>query len=144
MASQEGISKDQTVASGTDERLATQTIGETLERMKECSLFLELIRKADMQHLLRVSGLRTLFAPRNDALRDVAAEDAEELVNKHVASGSMETFDLRRAKTVQNAAGEKLAVEAKDGTFRVGSASIVRSDIACTNGVIHVVDAVIS
>ncbi|MBV9085077.1 MAG: fasciclin domain-containing protein, partial [Acidobacteriaceae bacterium] len=110
----------------------------------ECSKFLDLIRNADLESTLGVSGLRTLFAPTNDAIVNASPEEPEPLVNKHLAQGAIETFDLRRMEAVKNFAGDKLRVEVRGGTFRIGSANIVRSDIPCTNGVIHVVDALVS
>lgn len=140
MASQEGISQDQMVDPGIDEKLKTTTIAETLARVQECSALYKLIQDADLGYVLRRSGLHTLLAPRNQALAGVSPVDAEEFLNRHLLGGGIESFDLRRIKNVKTAAGETLPVKPEDGTFRVGAALIVRSDIPCTNGVIHVID----
>lgn len=147
MASQEGINQDQMVDAGIDEKLKTVTIAETLARIAECSKLQKLVQDADVEYVLRRSGLRTLLAPRNEALDSMAlpnAEDAEEFLNRHLLPGGIESFDLRRMQNVKTLAGESLPVSPEDGTFRIGPALIVRSDIPCTNGVIHVVDAVLS
>lgn len=144
MASQEGTNQDQMVAPGIDERLKTTTIGETLARIEECSALHKLVRHADLGYMLRRSGLHTLLAPRNQALDGIAPEDAEEFLNGHLLGGGIESFDLRRVKNVKTAAGETLPVRPEDGTFRIGQALIVRSDIPCTNGVIHVIDKVLA
>jgi uncharacterized surface protein with fasciclin (FAS1) repeats len=141
MAGQQGTSQDQTVDPGIDQRLQTSTIGETLARMEECSELYKLLIDADLLYILRRSGLHTLFAPGNQAFAAGAPENLEKLLNGSMLSGALESFDLRRLKTVKTADGETIAVEAENGTFRVGRALIVRSDIPCTNGVIHVVDA---
>ena len=140
MASQEGISQDQMVDPGIDERLKTTTIAETLARIEECSALQKLVQDADLEYVLRRSGLHTLLAPRNQALEGISPEDAEEFLSRHLLAGGIESFDLRRIKNVKTAAGETLPVKAEDGTFRIGEALIVRSDIPCTNGVIHVID----
>jgi hypothetical protein len=44
------------------------------------------------------------------------------------------------AKTVQ---GQKVNIEVKDGKVRINSANVVKADIATSNGVIHVIDAVL-
>jgi uncharacterized surface protein with fasciclin (FAS1) repeats len=61
-----------------------------------------------------------------------------------MVSGGIESFDLRRCKSIKNLAGGVLPVQPEHGSFRIEKALIVRSDIACTNGVIHVVDGLIS
>ncbi len=143
MASQEGTSQNQTVTADTDERLATHRIGKTLAKFEECSNFLDLVRKADAEYLLNLGELRTLFAPNNEAVTELSG-DLADLVNRHLVPGALESFDLRRVKTVRNFAGEEVRVEEQNGIFRIGRAAIVRSDIACTNGVIHVIDQLIS
>ncbi|MBV8710091.1 MAG: hypothetical protein JO028_23105, partial [Acidobacteriaceae bacterium] len=48
MASQEGINQDQTVDAGIDDKLQTHDMASTLARLKECSLFYEIIEKAGL------------------------------------------------------------------------------------------------
>jgi hypothetical protein len=86
-----------------------------------------------------VAGLRTLFAPRDEAFQPPASADPEEYLNGHLLTGASETFDLSRCTSIKSLAGETLPVS--DGGMRVGPARIVRADIPCTNGVIHIVDA---
>ena len=144
MASQEGTSQDQSVAAGIDQRLQTHNIGETLAGMKECAMFYKLLEDADLVYVLRRSGLHTLFAPRDEVLSQHSPEDIDEFLNTSLLRGALESMDLRRCKTVKTEAGGMVPVGAEDGSFRVGGALIVRSDIPCTNGVIHVVDGVVS
>jgi uncharacterized surface protein with fasciclin (FAS1) repeats len=47
---------------------------------------------------------------------------------------------LDSAKTVQ---GKPVKIVAKDGKVTVSGANVVKTDIVCKNGVIHVIDAVI-
>src|SRR5947209_5534632 len=67
MSSQEGLSKDQTVDPGIDEKLETRSIAETLARLDTCSKFRDLVRNAGLEYVLQRTGLHTLFAPNNDA-----------------------------------------------------------------------------
>jgi|ERR1700685_2015935 len=141
MASQEGISQGQTVDSGVDEKLKTATIAETLARLEECSTLLKVVRDADLEYMLRRSGLHTLLAPRNEALSDLKPlnpDDAEEFLSHYLLPGAIESFDLRRVKSVKSLAGDTLQVRPENGTFRIGAALMVRSDIPCTNGVVHI------
>ena len=61
MAGQDGTNLDQTVDPGRDDKLQTDTMAETLTRLKECSLFLEMVDKAGLHGALGHSGLYTLF-----------------------------------------------------------------------------------
>jgi uncharacterized surface protein with fasciclin (FAS1) repeats len=143
MAGQQGTSQDQTVDFGTDRKLRTSTIAETLANIEECSAFRKLIRDADLEYVLRRSGLHTLLAPRNEALENTSPGPLEEFLDGCLLSGAMEFFDLRRCQNVKTTAGQVIPVEAVDGTLRIGKATILKADIPCTNGVIHVVDALI-
>ena len=39
--------------------------------------------------------------------------------------------------------GSKVKIEVKDGKVKVDDANVVKTDIVCKNGVIHIIDAVI-
>ena len=147
MAGQEGISQDQMADPAAEEKLKTATIAETLARIDECSKFNKLVRDADLEYVLRRSGLQTLLAPRNEALTGFTApnpEDAEEFLNRYLLAGGIESFDLRRVRKVKTLAGVSIEVRPENGNFRIGNALIVRSDIPCTNGVVHVIDTLLS
>ena len=47
---------------------------------------------------------------------------------------------LHEAKTVQ---GQSVTIVVKDGNVKVDNANVVKTDIECTNGVIHVIDSVL-
>jgi uncharacterized surface protein with fasciclin (FAS1) repeats len=60
----------------------------------------------------------------------------------HVVPGKVMAADvvaLTEAPTVQ---GQKIQVDTKDGV-KVDNANVIKNDIICDNGVIHVIDAVI-
>ena len=67
------------------------------------------------------------------------SEDAEEFLNRHLLTGGFESFDLSRCERVKTIGGQTLPVS--DGGTRIGGAGIVRANVPCTNGVIHVLDA---
>lgn len=144
MAGQQGTSQDQTVDAGINPRLQTRSIEETLAAIEECSAFYKLLSDADLLYVLRRSGLHTLLAPTNDVFAGQKPSDMEEVLNGSLLSGALESFDLRRCKSVKTDAGEMVAVQAENGSFRVGKALIMRSGIPCTNGIIHVTDGLVS
>ena len=76
-------------------------------------------------------------------LKDIPKLSA--ILTYHVVAGKVMaadvmTMDGQSAKTVN---GATLAISTKDGVKLNGSSTVVKTDIACTNGVIHVIDSVL-
>jgi uncharacterized surface protein with fasciclin (FAS1) repeats len=144
MASQEGISQNQTVDPGIDRRLQTLSIAETLQRFEDCSNLLEFVRQTDTAYLLERGGLHTFFAVNNNAFVSapvsIQGSVAEEFIANHLVRGAFETFDLHRVSQLQTESGNTVPVKTENGKTQIGNASLLRSDIACTNGVMHVID----
>ena len=97
----------------------------------------------------------TLFAPTNAAFKEL--DDAttkklatgkaavKQLVRAHIVKGRLTDDDLKKlnGKEVRTLQGGALKVEeAKDG-LRVGGVKIATANVLCSNGVIHVIDAVL-
>jgi uncharacterized surface protein with fasciclin (FAS1) repeats len=104
---------------------------------------------------LKGEGPFTVFAPTDDAFAKLPAGTVDELLrpeNKdkltkiltyHVVPGKVMAADivkLSKAKTVE---GSEVNIKVKEGKVRVNDANVVKTDIAVSNGVIHVIDAVI-
>ena len=113
------------------------------------------VKAAGLVDTLKGPGPFTVFAPTDDAFAKLPAGTVEDLLkpeNKdkltgiltyHVVSGKVMAADvvnLDSAKTVQ---GGSLPVKVEDGTVSVGTAKVVKTDIECSNGVIHVIDTVL-
>src|SRR5436305_10354361 len=91
VADNEGINQDQTVSSGTDRRLQTKLISDTIHELGACEAFANWVRQQELEYVLRRSGLRTLFAPTDQAFRPPASGDPEEYLNRHLLTGASET-----------------------------------------------------
>src|SRR3954454_16439760 len=141
MAGQDGTNRDQTVDPGIDEKLQTHTIAETLAKLKECSLFYEMVERAGLHGTLGHSALYTLFAPSNAALGKNTPSDPQQFLEQHMLSGAMRSDDLQRLQNVKTVAGITVPVNVQGTTIRVGNATVHQADIQCTNGVIHTVSA---
>jgi transforming growth factor-beta-induced protein len=105
---------------------------------------------------LKGAGPFTVFAPTDEAFAKLPAGTIDELLkpeNKdklagiltyHVVAGnvpSTEAVKLSSAKTVN---GQELALSAASGSLKLNdSATVVKADIAASNGVIHVIDTVV-
>jgi uncharacterized surface protein with fasciclin (FAS1) repeats len=113
------------------------------------------LEAADLVGTLKGPGPFTVFAPTDDAFAKLPPGTVDDLVkpeNKaklqailtyHVVAGrvgSEEVVGLSSAKTVQG--GEVKISKSGDGVL-VNQANVVKTDIDCSNGVIHVIDAVL-
>jgi uncharacterized surface protein with fasciclin (FAS1) repeats len=110
------------------------------------------LEKADLVDTLKGAGPYTVFAPTDEAFAKLPKGALEGLLNDkekltsvltyHVVPGKVMAADVKpgKTKTVQ---GESLTVVAKNGTVTVNDARVVKTDIAASNGVIHVVDSVL-
>jgi transforming growth factor-beta-induced protein len=113
------------------------------------------VKAAGLVETLKSEGPFTVFAPTDAAFAKLPAGTVESLLkpeNKeklvailtyHVVPGKVMAADvvkLTEAKTVQ---GKSAKVKVDGGTVMIDGAKVVKTDIPCTNGVIHVIDAVI-
>lgn len=114
--------------------------------------------EAGLADTLSSDGPFTVFAPTDDAF--VAALDAlgltaeellanpalAEILTYHVVAGEVDaataiSLDGQSAATVQ---GEEIAISVVDGSVVINdSATVVAADVAASNGIIHVIDAVL-
>ena len=112
------------------------------------------VQAAGLEETLRSAGPFTVFAPTDAAFAALPAgtldslllpenrEQLRSILTYHVVSGRVmasEAAAMTSAPTVQGAAAPIAPVE---GGLTIGGARIVTTDIACSNGVIHVIDAV--
>ena len=115
------------------------------------------VKAAGLVETLQGKGPFTIFAPTDEAFAKLPPGTVENLLkpeNKdqliailtyHVVAGKVMaadvvTMDGKSAKTVN---GAEVKISTKGGVKLNGTANVVKTDIACTNGVIHVLDAVI-
>jgi uncharacterized surface protein with fasciclin (FAS1) repeats len=111
------------------------------------------LEAAGLVETLKGKGPFTVFAPTDEAFAKLPPGTVEALLKDkekltkillyHVVSGNVMAKDvvmLKSAKTVQ---GSSVKIKAGGGKVMVDGANVVKTDIAASNGVIHVIDAVI-
>jgi len=131
---------------------AAQSIVDIAVGNEDFSTLVTAVTAAGLVDVLSGAGPFTVFAPTNaafaalpaGALDAVLADPAllSAVLTYHVVAGDVRAADvvgLDRAQTVQ---GEFLAISVADGV-KVDQANVVATDIVATNGVIHVIDAVL-
>ncbi|MDG1071708.1 MAG: fasciclin domain-containing protein [Akkermansiaceae bacterium] len=111
-------------------------------------------KAAGLVETLSGEGPFTVFAPTDEAFKKLPAGTVESLLkpeNKgklaavlkyHVVSGKVMAADVKPGK-VTTVQGSKATIKAAGGKVTIDGANVVKTDIVASNGVIHVIDAVI-
>jgi uncharacterized surface protein with fasciclin (FAS1) repeats len=151
-------SQDQTTmgqGGGTDDSLTAKSILRTLEAIPDLSYFLNAIRTVGLERELIQPGYRTLFAPTNEALDAMPNDFYRELLKPenanrlrgilslHIVQGRQTLADLNTTPTVRSLGGEPVEVSVEADEARFGGARILRADIPCTNGQLHIIDRLV-
>lgn len=138
----------------TQEVAPTQTIVEIASSNPDFSTLVTALQTADLVETLSGDGLFTVFAPTNaafDALPegtlDSLLADPAALANVltyHVVAGSVPAADVVGLTSATSLQGQDIAIEVVDGSVVLnGNVNVVQTDIRGTNGIIHVIDAVL-
>lgn len=65
------------------------------------------------------------------------------ILTDHVVAGDLMKSDLVTLTSVETVEGQDLTIAASAGGVKVNDANVTTADIACSNGVIHVIDGVL-
>ena len=110
---------------------------------------------ADLVQTLKGPGPFTVFAPTDEAFAKLPAGTIEMLLkpeNKaklqriltyHVVAGKVMASEVVKMRSAKAVSGDTIAIAMRDGGVMVDNAHVVKTDIAASNGVIHVIDTVI-
>lgn len=113
------------------------------------------LEAADLVDTLKGSGPFTVFAPTDDAFAKLPAGTVENLLkpeNKdqlvailtyHVVPSKVMAADVVKLDEAKTVNGKMLSIEKKGDAVMVNDAKVTATDIAASNGVIHVIDTVI-
>jgi uncharacterized surface protein with fasciclin (FAS1) repeats len=113
------------------------------------------LQAADLVATLKGAGPFTVFAPTDEAFAKLPAGTLEALLkpeNKpklqriltaHVVAGKVMAADVVKTSSAKSVSGDTLTIASRDGGVTIDGAKVAKTDIAATNGVIHVIDSVI-
>jgi len=124
----------------------------------DVSTLTRLVILAGLLPTVATGGPFTVFAPANDAFAKVDpatlatvkgdTKTLQSVLTLHVVPGKLTTDDLKKAAaagtSLTTVNGGKLKVEVKGEDIYVGGAKIIIPDIPASNGVVQVVDSVIT
>jgi transforming growth factor-beta-induced protein len=112
------------------------------------------LEAADLVDALKGEGPFTVFAPTDAAFDKLPAgtveglltperkADLQGILKYHVVSGKVMAADVVKITSAKTLQGKSLTIEVTGGTVMVDKATVTKTDIECSNGVIHVVDSV--
>ena len=118
--------------------------------------FKTLVTAVKAAHLVEAfsgPGPFTVFAPNDEAFAklpqgtvETLLKDApklKRLLNYHVVAGKIMAAEVAKLPKDQSLEGQNLGIASNNGV-KVNDAKVIKSDIACDNGVIHVIDTVLT
>ena len=113
------------------------------------------LESADLVGALQGEGPFTVFAPTDEAFAKLPKDQLAMLLepkNKallqailtyHVVAGDMPAREVLKSEFATTLNGQRIDFSATDAGVMVDGATILKTDIECSNGVIHVIDTVI-
>jgi uncharacterized surface protein with fasciclin (FAS1) repeats len=134
----------------------TKDLIDTAAEAGKFTTLLSAIDAAGLKDTLKGPGPFTVFAPNDEAFAKLPKGELDkllknkkkltELLNYHVVSGAaVKSSEAAAMPTAKSVAGQDITITAADGTVKLNdSATVVSADIAATNGVIHVIDTVLT
>ncbi len=111
------------------------------------------VKAAGLVDTLKGKGPFTVFAPTDEAFAKVPREKLGALLRDkkaltavltyHVVPGKVMAADVVKLDSAKTAQGKSLSIATRDGKVTINGANVIKTDIVCKNGVIHVIDAVL-
>ncbi|SDO06906.1 Uncaracterized surface protein containing fasciclin (FAS1) repeats [Filomicrobium insigne] len=151
-----GLALGAPVARATeDARAIEKDIVETAVGAGKFGTLTEALGAAGLVDTLKGKGPFTVFAPTDEAFAKLQAGTLESLLapeNKeqltailtyHVVPGAVTAADVVKLDEAKTVNGQKVAVKTSGDTVMINGANVITTDIAASNGIIHVIDTVI-
>ena len=134
---------------------AEKSIVETAAGAESFSTLVAAVKAAQLVDVLQGDGPFTVFAPTNEAFAKLPKKTLQDLLRPenratlqgiltyHVVPGRVELKDALSLRSATTVNGQRVEFMRKGTGLTIDGARIVKGDIACRNGVIHVIDSVI-
>jgi uncharacterized surface protein with fasciclin (FAS1) repeats len=132
---------------------ATPDIVETAVAAGSFKTLVKAVEAADLAGTLKSPGPFTVFAPTDEAFAKLPKEKLDALLKDkkalagvltyHVVPGKVHAAEVVKLSQVKTVQGQPLTISTKGDEVHVSGAKVLKADIACANGVIHVIDTVV-
>ena len=113
------------------------------------------VQAGGLVETLKGNGPFTVFAPTDEAFAKLPVGTVEGLLKPenrdmlvkiltyHVVAGNAKAADVVKRSGWKTVQGQELKVKSKGGKVWIDNATVIKADIAATNGTIHVIDTVL-
>jgi uncharacterized surface protein with fasciclin (FAS1) repeats len=131
----------------------TKDIVETAVAAGSFKTLAKLLTDAELIDVMKRPGPYTVFAPTDEAFAKVPkdvldglAKDKaklQEVLKYHVLTSKWTTDDIKLVKQTGTVQGKPVTFGASGATMTVNGAKIVKPNVDCSNGMVHVIDTVL-
>jgi uncharacterized surface protein with fasciclin (FAS1) repeats len=135
--------------------VAQETLAQIAKSNKDFSTLVKACEAAGLLSALEGPGPFTVFAPTNEAFAKLPPDTIKNLLkpeNKsqladilkfHVIQGKVLSDSIKGSTKAKSLSGKELDISVKGSEVTVNGAHVIKADIVGSNGVIHVIDAVL-
>ena len=140
---------------GDHKKAASKDIVDTAVAAGQFETLAAALGAADLVDTLKGDGPFTVFAPTDEAFAKLPEGTVESLLKPenrdqlvailtyHVVAGKVKAADVVKLSEATTVNGQSVAITVADNGVQVDNANVIATDIAASNGVIHVIDTVI-
>jgi uncharacterized surface protein with fasciclin (FAS1) repeats len=155
MAMVDSVATEEGVLVGGAMMVPTKNIVENALASADHTTLVAAVKAASLVETLSGTGPFTVFAPTNEAFAALPAGTVDNLLKPemkgdltkvltyHVVAGAVKAADLQDGMELTTVQGGKLKVTIKDGVVMINNAKVTIADAVASNGVTHVIDAVL-
>jgi uncharacterized surface protein with fasciclin (FAS1) repeats len=132
---------------------ASKNLVQTAVAAGQFKTLVSLVKQAGLASALSGKGNLTVFAPTDAAFKKVPAATLAQLKQDrallrrvllyHVVKGKVTSAQVVKLRSAKTLAGPSVRIRASGGSVRINNAKVTTADVAASNGVIHVVNAVL-
>ena len=133
---------------------ASKNIVQTAVGAGQFKTLVALVKRAGLAGALSGDGKLTVFAPTDAAFKNVPKATLDKLGNDrallksvllyHVAKGNVRAAQVVKLRSVPTLNGKRVRIAVRDGkVYLNGNSRVTKTDIAASNGTIHVINRVL-
>ncbi len=129
-----------------------KNIIDTITNTQDFSTLLTAIKASGLSNTLSGNGPFTIFAPSNEAFAKIPADTLKAILEDkakltsilkyHVVSGMVMAKDVMTMTEATTLEGSKITIKVKNDVV-INNSKVIKTDIECSNGVIHMIDRVL-
>lgn len=147
--------EEQGVMVGGAKMVPSKNIVENAAGSSDHTTLVAAVKAAGLAETLSGAGPFTVFAPTNEAFAKLPAgtvdnllkpemkKDLTNILTYHVVAGKLMAADLKDGQKLKTVEGGELTVSVKAGKVMINGANVTIADVVSSNGVTHVIDAVL-